>query len=388
MRSLKIILILNLLSLAIMANTSSFASDLEKEKRWADQIADALLDGDAVYLNDGQGEFLAIDTRADDPKDTGVIVIHGLGIHPDWETVIQPLRVQLAENGWNTLSLQMPILDNDATGKDYEPLMKEVPARIDAGIRQMTKAGAKNIIIVAHSMGSRMANYYLANKKVYQEAQTETPIVAYIGIGMASSDHIGEIKIPMLDLFGEKDLPNVLASAPQRVIAGKNNKHFKQQMITGANHFFEDQDDDLVDAVKNALLGFKMDNGASDTISIEKSYIREVPPSVLTSAVFLAFNNASDSDIALTSITSNIAKNIELHKHTQKDGMMEMRQVEKIIIPAKGSVELKPGGYHIMLIGLTKKIKSGDKVNLTLEFSDNSNQKITVEVKSIMQGMK
>ncbi len=234
------------------------ATDREKEKRWASQITDSLLDGEAVYLNDGTADFLAIDTRADEPKDIGVIVIHGIGIHPDWETVVQPLRVQLAADGWNTLSLQMPILGNEATAEDYEPLMKEVPARVDAGIRQLTKAGSKKVVIVAHSMGSRMANYYLAHKKIYHDAQTQTPIIGYVGIGMSAGneDYLGKIKIPVLDLFGDKDLPSVLASAPARAKAAKQNKKYSQQKVVGASHFFEDKDDELVEAVKKALKGF------------------------------------------------------------------------------------------------------------------------------------
>ena len=187
-----------------------------------------------------------------------MIVIHGIGIHPDWETVVQPLRVQLAANGWNTLSLQMPVLANDAEGKDYEPLMKEVPARIDSGIRHLAKEGAKRIVIVAHSMGARMANYYLAHKKVYKEAQTETPIIAYVGIGMNTNNErfIEKIKIPMLDLYGEKDLEGVLKSIDSRKKAGSHNKGYQQQQVAGANHFFEGQDDDLVSAVMTALKTF------------------------------------------------------------------------------------------------------------------------------------
>ena len=243
---------------ALSFSTICSATDREKEKRWASQIEDSLLDGEVVYLNNGQADFLAIDTRADDPKDVGIIVIHGIGIHPDWETVVQPLRVQLAADGWNTLSLQMPILGNGATRKDYEPLMKEVPARIDAGIRQLTKAGSKKVVLVAHSMGSRMANYYLAHKKVYREAQTETPIIGYVGIGMnvGNEDYLGKIKIPVLDLFGEKDLPGVLASAPMRAKAARQNKKYNQQKVMGANHFFEDMDDALLEAVKKALKSF------------------------------------------------------------------------------------------------------------------------------------
>jgi len=239
-----------------LPNTAAFASDLEKEKRWAEQISDSLFDGEAIELNDGTNDFLAIDTRAEEPKDVAVIVIHGIGIHPNWETVIKPLRVQLAAKGWNTLSLQMPILGNDATNKDYEPLMKEVPARIDAGIRYLSKEGAKKVVIVAHSMGALMSNYYLAHKKVYQEAQTETPIIAYIGIGMDSEKYIDKIKIPVLDLYGEKDLDGVLKSADARLKAGSQNKAYHQKKVAGANHFFEDQDDDLVNAVVTELQKF------------------------------------------------------------------------------------------------------------------------------------
>lgn len=243
---------------AFLLNVSLMASDLDKEKRWAEQISDALLDGEVVTLNDGKNDFIGIDTRAKEPKDVGIIIIHGIGIHPDWETVIRPLRVQLAEEGWNTLSLQMPILGNDAKSRDYQPLMKEVPARIDAGIRTLAENGAKEVVIVAHSMGAHMANYYLSHKKAYKEAQTETPIIAYIGIGMnaGNTKFIKKIKIPVLDLYGGKDLPGVLASASKRALAGSSNKKYKQKKIAGANHFFEDQDDDLVKAVSEALQNF------------------------------------------------------------------------------------------------------------------------------------
>ena len=243
----------------LLFTTNVFASDREKEKRWADQIIDSLLDGEAIYLSDGSEKFLTIETHADAPKETGVIVIHGIGIHPDWETVIQPIRVQLAAEGWNTLSLQMPILGNDATGMDYHPLMKEVPARIDAGIRQLHKAGVKKVVIVAHSLGAQMANYYLAHKKIYQEAKTETPIVGYVGIGMNTGNtvHLKKIKIPVLDLFGENDLPGVLQSAPLREKAAAHNKKYSQQKVAGASHFFEGKDDELVKAVKDALLSFE-----------------------------------------------------------------------------------------------------------------------------------
>ena len=62
-----------------------YASDLEKEKRWADQVVDAIIDGEAVWLNDGKNNFLGIYTEAEEDKNRAVIVMHGTGIHPDWQ---------------------------------------------------------------------------------------------------------------------------------------------------------------------------------------------------------------------------------------------------------------------------------------------------------------
>ncbi len=123
-------------------------------------------------------------------------------------------------------------------------------------------------------------------------------------------------------------------------------------------------------------------------LSIVAPYVREVPPGLTTSASFLTIINESEQDISLIKASSDVAKHVELHEHVHDNGMMKMRQVKTIKIPAHGKTVLKPGGYHIMLIGLTRKIKAGDWVDLTLEFSNAQQQTIKAEVKKIIQGMK
>ena len=130
-----------------------YASDLAKEKRWADQVVEAILDGDAVWLNDGKSDFLGIYTEAGEDKERAVIVMHGTGVHPDWAQVVQPLRVGLTEHDWNTLSIQMPILPNEAEYKDYAPLYDEVAPRIDAAIKYLKENGSKDIVLIGHSQG-------------------------------------------------------------------------------------------------------------------------------------------------------------------------------------------------------------------------------------------
>ncbi len=90
-------------------------ADYAREKRWADEITPAIIVGDPVYLELKSGhKFLAIYTPNAKAR-SGVIVVHGIGVNPDWG-LINPLRSQLAEQGYATLSVQMPVLAAVARG--------------------------------------------------------------------------------------------------------------------------------------------------------------------------------------------------------------------------------------------------------------------------------
>ncbi|MBT5190163.1 MAG: DUF3530 family protein [Proteobacteria bacterium] len=81
------------------------ASDLEKEQRWRDEVEDLIMDGESVDLMVDNQAIFSIFTEAATDSTLGMIVVHGTGIHPDWEQVVQPIRVQMAEAGWHTLSI-------------------------------------------------------------------------------------------------------------------------------------------------------------------------------------------------------------------------------------------------------------------------------------------
>ena len=252
MKTFPRILIALLMFTAVVAQ----ASDLAKEKRWANQVVDAILDGEAVWLDDGHSEFLGIYTDAADESDRSVIVMHGTGIHPDWQQVVQPLRVGLTEHGWNTLSIQMPILPNEAEYPEYAPLYDEVAPRIDAAIRYLKDNGSKHIVLIGHSQGASMAAYYLTTSK--------QPIEGFVAIGMAafaddprmdSTLSLKKIHVPVLDLYGSADLEVVLKSVDKRSAAAKQagNTDYTQLKINGANHFYDGHEDELVDTVSNWL---------------------------------------------------------------------------------------------------------------------------------------
>ena len=118
-------------------------------------------------------------------------------------------------------------------------------------------------------------------------------------------------------------------------------------------------------------------------VEIDGAYARASIPNVPNSAAFFVIKNNSDKDIAITSANSDIAEKNELHTHIKENKMMKMMKIEKLVVPAKSSLELKSGGDHVMLMGLKKELKVGDEINLELSFSDGDKKSIKVPVKDL-----
>jgi len=97
-------------------------------------------------------------------------------------------------------------------------------------------------------------------------------------------------------------------------------------------------------------------------------------------AAYLVIQNNGAAD-KLLSVTSDIVQTIELHESMMSGNMMQMSPVPNIEVPANGKVELKPGGFHLMLIGLTRPLKVGDKVQLTLNFEKAGRIPVTANVR-------
>lgn len=124
-------------------------------------------------------------------------------------------------------------------------------------------------------------------------------------------------------------------------------------------------------------------NATANAVSLDNPYVRAMPPAHPNSAMFITLNNSSEKPIRLISAATTVAETVELHAHRHKDGMMQMYQVPHIEIPAQGSAELKPGGLHIMLLGLKQTLKAGDEIEMTLNFDDNSSMTVKAPVKKI-----
>ena len=122
-------------------------------------------------------------------------------------------------------------------------------------------------------------------------------------------------------------------------------------------------------------------------VEIDGAYARASIPNVPNSAAFFVIKNNSDKDIAITSANSDIAEKNELHTHIKENKMMKMMKIEKLVVPAKSSLELKSGGDHVMLMGLKKELKAGDEISLKLSFSDGDKKSIKVPVKDLASTM-
>ncbi|AJR05439.1 copper chaperone PCu(A)C [Photobacterium gaetbulicola] len=126
-------------------------------------------------------------------------------------------------------------------------------------------------------------------------------------------------------------------------------------------------------------------------LHIEHPWSKQVPPTSQVAAAFFNVVSHSNKGDELLSATSPIAGKTELHTHFHENGMMKMREVEKIDIPAHGSQALKPGGYHIMFFKLNEVPKLGEKFPLTLTFkhAGTIDLEVTVEEATyVPEGMK
>ncbi len=122
-------------------------------------------------------------------------------------------------------------------------------------------------------------------------------------------------------------------------------------------------------------------------IQISGAYIRATPPGAANTAAFMTIRNTDTETVTMTSAESNAARSTELHTVIKAGEVMKMRQVDGIEIPAQGDLELRPGSYHVMFVGLDEAVNEGDDVALTLNFSDGSSQQLTLPAKKVIAGM-
>ncbi len=100
-------------------------------------------------------------------------------------------------------------------------------------------------------------------------------------------------------------------------------------------------------------------------------------------AAYFTLVNTGKTSVKLVGVTADVARRAELHTHKMDGDIMRMRPLENIVVPAGASVTLKPGGHHVMLMGLTRKLKEGDSFPLTAVFEKAGKIQISVKIGKI-----
>ena len=129
-----------------------------------------------------------------------------------------------------------------------------------------------------------------------------------------------------------------------------------------------------------------MPTQAMAEIMVEDAWVRLPPPVADTAAGYMTIRNHNGKDVEITKVSTAIATNPEFHTMEMHDGMMHMQKMEKVIVPAHGGITFNPGGNHLMLIGLTRALKTGEHLMITLETSDGQSVMIHAEVRDARGG--
>ena len=185
----------------------------------------------------------AVYTAATNNVKGTVVILHGCDYKPEGEdSVVRPLHEGLPQEGWNTLSLQLPNLSASSTYKNLEAIMPDAASRIESAIAMAKEKSQTPVVLFAHGCGAQVA-------LAWMEVKGSDSIDAYIGLGTgvmnASADDASHVhlplekmKFPQLDIYGSADNESVIKTAPERLsyINRGANPASRQKIIEGADH--------------------------------------------------------------------------------------------------------------------------------------------------------
>src|SRR3954466_6364176 len=142
----------------------------------------------------------------------------------------------------------MPVLGASALGEEYPALFADAGDRLATAVTFLTGKGYRKIALVAHSMGARMSNQFLAGNAA-------RGINAWVAIGISNGEFAEprQLHVPILDIYGERDFQGVLEKAAARTAVLKTLKGSAQVEVAGADHFFAGHERELVKQVRQFL---------------------------------------------------------------------------------------------------------------------------------------
>jgi alpha/beta superfamily hydrolase len=236
--------VLALMLAAALPVAGAHTQDFEREARWRAEVVPGLVVGEAVDIpGPGARPFLGLLTETagvDHAATTLVVLVHGIGVHPD-HGIIGRLRMDLADKGFATLSIQMPVLPSDAPAEHYEPYFGNAAERIANAAAWGRARGYRDLVLVSHSLGSRMSDAYFN-----RTGKPDFRAWVALGLGAPLPTRLAQPpRIPVLDVHGELDLDLVRETASSRAKVATSSGG-QQHRIAGADHFYAGHESELV----------------------------------------------------------------------------------------------------------------------------------------------
>ena len=122
--------------------------------------------------------------------------------------------------------------------------------------------------------------------------------------------------------------------------------------------------------------------GQNDVVLVVNAWVRETDAAAKVHAGYMTLINTGPADVELTGVESSYYVSIAVHEMKTVDGLMEMRNLPKLTIPAHGQVQLAPGGRHLMMRGPGQHFTAGQTVEMTLNFKSGRQQVLSAVVEN------
>lgn len=115
-------------------------------------------------------------------------------------------------------------------------------------------------------------------------------------------------------------------------------------------------------------------------LEISNPWIKNLPPSVPVRAGYMTLHNPQSKTVSIVSLSSDAFGSIEIHQTIAQEGMMRMEQVPTLTIAPGSTVQLAPGGLHLMMMNPVEPTRIGDRIEILILFDDGSEQKLEMWV--------
>lgn len=254
-------ILVSYLLLTLSTQTISAAIwDRDKETLIAERLAGEILDSEVLWIPATSGKaFPAIFSSAGPyARPTAIILLHGMGGHPDWPALISPLRQSLPARHWTTLSIQLPVLKAGQPVADYSLTLAEGRRRIEQAIHFLQQRNYQQVVLIGHGFGATTALYTID--------QTRHPAISgLVAVSILARKYLEPAvdllallaaqTLPVLDIYGANDRPDVIDMAADRRLAARENNHsgFTQIRLEDADHYYTGQEQVLLEEILDWL---------------------------------------------------------------------------------------------------------------------------------------